>query len=246
MNDNGRIVMGVTSAILIAIAAAMLVATAALAWLFGTQRDGDGYVTSPTVSVSSDGYAIASADIDIEDIPAGWIPSNLLGTLRVQAESETDSDLFIGVGPLEDVQAFLDDVEHSDVVRVGGSLGAMFGATSDVSYVTQPGSRTPEPPASQEFWMATTEGPGLRSLEWEPQTGAWKLVVMNADADAGIDISASIGVNHPWLPVGMVVVGVITLLIGALAVVTVVFALRRRSAPVVEVSGERELERVSS
>lgn len=54
-----RIVLGATTAILIAIAAAMLVATAALAWLYGTQRDGDGYVTSPAVSVSSDGYAIA-------------------------------------------------------------------------------------------------------------------------------------------------------------------------------------------
>jgi hypothetical protein len=147
---------------------------------------------------------------------------------------------------LEDVQAFLDDVEHSDIVRFGGGFGAMFGATSDVSYVTHPGSRTPEPPASQEFWMATTEGPGPRSLDWEPQAGAWKLVVMNADADAGIDISASIGVDHPWLPVGLVVVGITTLLTGALAVVTAVFALRRRSVPVVEASEERELERVSS
>jgi len=208
--------------------------------------DADGYLTGSAVSLSSDGYAIASADIDLGSIPTDWIPSNLLGTFRVQAQSEEGSDLFIGVGPLDDVQAFLDDVEHSDIVRFGTAFGSLIGARSDVSYVTHPGSRTPEPPASQDFWTATTEGLGPLSLDWEPQNGAWKLVVMNADADAGIDISGSIGVDNPWLAVGIVVFGVGTLLTGALGVVAAVFAVRRSSAPVMEVSEERELQRVSS
>jgi len=38
MNDTGKIVMGATSTILITLAAGLLVATAALAWLYGTQR----------------------------------------------------------------------------------------------------------------------------------------------------------------------------------------------------------------
>lgn len=222
MNKTGRIVLGVTSGILIAISAAMLVATVALAWLYGTHRDPDGFVTGPLTSLSSDGYAISSADIDLEGIPANWVPSDWLGTFRIEAASDDGSALFVGIGPRDRVHAYLDDVEHSDVVR--------FGLWSKTTYTVHPGTRSPQLPATQSFWTATAQGSGTLDLDWEPSVGSWSLVVMNDDASAGVDISASIGVDNPWLPVGIPVVAIAGLISGALAAVAAVFALRRPRA----------------
>ena len=237
MNKTGRIALGVTSAFFIGLAAAMVVASVSLAWLYGTQRDSDGYVTSSVVSLTADGYAISSANIDLESLPEGWIPSKLLGEFRVKAVSETGSDLFMGVGPVADVEAYLDGVEHSDVVRYGERSGA--------TYVEQPGDRTPELPSAQDFWTTTTEGPGLLSLDWQPEEGSWALVVMNSDGSSGVDVSTSIGVDTPWLPIGMVVTAIGALLTGALAAVTAVVALRRPKTPVVQVTNEPSIEQLA-
>lgn len=238
MNKTGRIVTGVASATLIAIAAALAVAMVALVWLYGFHRSADGYVTGPVVSLTSDGYAIASADIELDSFPEYLVPSDLFGDFRVEAESETDSDLFIGVGPLDDVRAYLDDVQHSDVTR--------FGDWSGTTYVVNPGSSIPELPGSQDFWTETAEGPGLLSLDWQPQAGAWTLVVMNSDASPGVDISTSVGIDNPWIPLGIAVTGIGALLSGIVAAVLAVFALRRSPTTAVETSEEPELATIGS
>lgn len=237
MNKTGRIALGVTSALFIGLAAALVVASVSLAWLYGTQRDSDGYVTSSAVSLTADGYAISSANIDLDSLPEGWIPSNLLGEFRVKAVSESGSDLFIGVGPVADVGAYLDGVEHSDVVRYAERSGA--------TYVEQAGDKAPELPGAQDFWTTTTEGTGLLSLDWQPEEGSWALVVMNSDGSAGVNVSTSIGVDTPWLPIGMVVTGIGALLTGALAAITAVVALRRPKRPITQVTNEPTLEQVA-
>lgn len=237
MNKTGRIALGVTSVFLVGLAAALLVASASLAWLYGAHRDSDGYVTSSVVSLTADGYAITSADIDLESLPEGWIPSNLLGEFRVKAVSETGSDLFMGVGPVADVEAYLDGVGHSDVVS--------YGVPSGATYVEHPGDEVPEAPSAQKFWTATTEGPGLLSLDWQPEEGSWALVVMNSDGSEGVDVATTVGVDTPWLPIGMVVTGMGALLTGALAAVTAVVALRRPKAPTAQAVEEPTLEQVA-
>lgn len=207
------------STILFIVAAGLLAATVALGWLYGTHRSPDGYVTSQTATVSSDGYAIASTDIDFEALPDEWIPSNFLGTFRVEAESDGETPLFIGVGPSEEVAAYLARVEHTEVTR--------FGSSGLVSSIEHAGSAPPQPPASLGFWTVNTQGQGLQTLDWEPESGAWTLVIMNSDGAPGVEISTSVGVNTPWIMIGLVILGLMTLFTAIGAVILAMVASRR-------------------
>ena len=225
MNNPSKVVLGTISTILFIVAAGLLVATVALGWLYGTQRSPDGYVSSQTVTVSSDGYAIASTDIDLGALPDEWIPSNLVGTFRVEAESDGGTPLFIGVGPSEEAAAYLADVEYAEVTRFRGFTWG-FGSRERVSYIEHAGSGTPQPPASLEFWTVSTQGEGAQTLDWEPESGAWTLVIMNSDGAPGVEISTSVGVNTPWIPTGLVIIGLMTILTAVGAVVLAVIASR--------------------
>ncbi len=57
---------------------------------------------------------------------------------------------------------------------------------------------------------------------------------MNSDAASGLDISASLGVNTPWIAIGMWIIGVLTVLttVGA----AVIAALASRQARTVDAS----------
>jgi hypothetical protein len=207
------------STILFIVAAGLFSATVALGWLYGTHRSPDGYVTGQPATVSSDGYAIASTDIDLGALPDEWIPSNLLGTFRVKAESSEGTPLFVGVGPSEGVAAYLADVEYTEVTR--------FGSSGRFSHIEHAGSATPQLPASFGFWTVSTRGQGLQTLDWEPESGAWTLVIMNSDGASGVDISTSVGVNTPWIMIGLVILGLMTLFTAIGAVILFVVASRR-------------------
>lgn len=219
MTKTTRVVLGVTSGLLLAFAAAMLVAFIALVWLPDTHRSGDGFVTSDTMTVVTDGYAITSTDIDIRSVPDEWLPSNIVGTFRIEAESSDGSRLFVGVAPSAEVDDFLEDVAHGVVDR--------FGPWEPVEVIEHQGAKAADTPGTADFWRASTQGKGSLSLDWEPEWGEWTLVVMNADASSDVDVSTSVGVNTPWLPAGLVITGMLALISGAVGVVLAVLALRR-------------------
>jgi preprotein translocase subunit SecG len=219
VNVTTKVVLSVFSTVLFILAACMLAATIAFAWLYGTQRNPEGFVESSEVSMSTDGYAITSTDLDLGSIPDEWLPSNIVGTFQVRARSENGSTLFVGVGPSSDVGDFLADVAHAEVTR--------FGNQQRLSNTEHAGSVSPQPPADLGFWTVSSEGAGQQTLDWEPESGDWTLVVMNSDAASGLDVSASLGVNTPWIPIGMWVTGVLTVLIAAGAVVIAVLASRQ-------------------
>ncbi|MGB7861217.1 MAG: hypothetical protein WBM90_12020 [Acidimicrobiia bacterium] len=216
------------STILFVVAAGLLAATVALGWVYGTHRSPDGYVTGRTAPVSSDGYAIASTDVDLGALPE-WIPSNFLGAFRVEAESDEGKPLFMGVGPSEEVAAYLADVEYTEVTDVE-ALGAQvirIGSSARASLIEHAGSATPQPPASLGLWTVSTQGEGLQKLDWEPESGAWTLVIMNSDGASGVEISTSVGVNTPWIMIGLVILGLMTLFTAIGAVILAVVASRR-------------------
>ena len=57
----------------------------------------------------------------------------------------------------------------------------------------------------------------------------WTLVVMNSDATSGLDVSASLGVKTPWLPIGMWTTGALTVLIAAGAAIMAALASKQRT-----------------
>lgn len=221
MNVTTKVVFGVISTALFILAACLLAATIALGWLYGTQRNPEGFVESTTVSMSTDGYAITSTDLDLGSLPDEWFPTSAVGTFQVQVQSSSESPVFVGVGPSSEVGEFLADVDHTEVTR--------FGNQSRISYTEHAGSVSPEPPAALGFWTVSSEGTGRQTLDWEPTSGQWTLVVMNSDATSGLDVSASLGVDTPWLAVGMWTLGALTVLITAGAAVMAALASRQRT-----------------
>ena len=190
-------------------------AAAALGLLAAAQR-GDGYLSAPEETYSVSSYAITSAPAEIG---SGVNTAGELGSLRLRAEA-TDRDLFIGIGPEDDVDRYLAGVASSEIDAVRFNPFA-------VDYDQTPGTAPSAPPGEQDFWTVSSEGSGTREITWTPAAGEWTVVVMNADASPSVtaDLQAGLrsdlfGAGAWWLLIGAVVLvlgGAALILAGILA-----------------------------
>lgn len=209
----GRILLTVLGLLVVVPALAATIFGGILLWAHGSQRDSDGFYTSGSERLETLTYAIASEDIDLGVDPGAgdWFDLGDLATLRITASSLGDEPVFVGIGRQADVEEFLDGVE---LVRLTGVDLAPFRAT----YRHTAGSAPVGPPADQGFWAATAQGSGAQNLEWEVESGDWTVVIMNADASAGVGAMTSVGVKANWVfgvAISMLVGGLIGLVIGA-------------------------------
>jgi hypothetical protein len=165
------------------------VAGAALVVLVGP----DGSVGLSTRLIG-DGYAVTLPQLDVPRLPDGQ-------HVRFRIALEPGSTpMFLGIGPTSAVDAYLRGVPI-DVVDQLDQPGAA--RTSSV-----PGTNAPAPPAVQPFWVVTATGAGP-SLDWSAQPGAWTLVVMAAQPQRSVNVTASGSVTIPILgPLGFVVLGI--------------------------------------
>jgi hypothetical protein len=208
----GRVLLVILGSVLALIGAGLLAGGCGLLWADQTQRDDDGYLSTPTERLEAGSYAIVSEPIDLVEADTDgvdWLLSeNVLGDVRVQA---ADGDVFVGIGPTSDVEAYLDGVEHHRLTDVDYDP---FRA----SYDLMPGGAPAAPPGEQEFWVESASGSGEQTLIWNPESGNWSAVVMNADASSGISADVSVGAEANfliWLAIGLLVAGAILLLGGA-------------------------------
>ena len=164
-----------------AAALALGLATATGAGALLAARD-DGFVTTPSLAVETEGYAVVSDVIRLE----GSGLDEALGRLRLRAEADDGREIFLGIGAVADVRDYLAGVDHS-VVR---------------------GPRLPErdidggPPASpptDATWLAGVTGAGEQVLELEAQAGSWVIVTMPADLARGLSAEVDAGAELPWL-----------------------------------------------
>lgn len=224
----GKLVAAVFGAVFALVAIGFVVSGVALLWAYGTQRDADGFLTSPTYELQTPQSALVSGDIDLAADPGEWWPDDL-ATVRIETEA-TDS-VFIGIGPTPETEAYLAGVGR-DEVEITGSRA------SDFELQTTPGEAVVEPPGTQDFWVASAEGSGTQSLTWEVTDGEWTAVIMNSDGSPGVDVAAEAGAKISILlpvAVGLLIFGIF---LGAVAAGLLVLATRREEAvagvPVVE------------
>jgi hypothetical protein len=227
--SGGRIVLAVFGALAVLIAVALLAAGGFLLWADRTQRDEDGFFTSPTElfetdanALVSDGFDITSSDAADEDVPGFLLSEGRLGTVRVRATStDPGESIFIGIGPEDDVRSYLDGVAY-DVVED-------FDVDPfRVDYRRVSGMQEPAIPSQQRFWAASASGAGEQAVEWPIEKGTWAIVVMNADGSADVAVDLDLGAKVSfilWLAIGLLVAGALLLLAGALMMA---FALRSR------------------
>lgn len=179
-------------------------------------RDDDGYLTSPTETLRSDGYAVVSEDVEVESLD--W-PGGGDVDIRVTATSRAGGPVFIGIARTADVTRYLARVPH-DVVRDIEFSGA--GAPDlDTQYTPRPGTRAPAPPITEDFWEASVAGTGEQVLDWELREGRWTFVLMRPGGERGVEADTTVGVRIPsllWLGIVLLVVGLLLVVGGALLI----------------------------
>ena len=207
----GRIALVVVGAVAGLIALGLLVGGCALVAVDQTQRDDDGFVMSPTQDFSTPTYAILSESADLDTEGAEWALDMFLGTVRIRSES--DRPVFVGIGPAADVTRYLGSVER-DVVDDLDESG-------DPELARRSGGEPSGPPGDETFWVASTAGSDEQTLEWEPEDGDWRVVVMNEDASRGVSSELSIGAELDsilWIGIGLLFAGALFAAGAALAI----------------------------
>jgi Domain of unknown function (DUF4389) len=219
----GRVVLVVLGSLAALLGAALLAGGGALLWADRAERDDDGFLSTPTERFSSSSYAIVSEPIDLveAEADADWLWEDVLGDVRVRASGR---DLFVGVGRTSDVERYLRGVEYDRVTDVDYDP---FSA----EYEREAGGEPSGPPGDQDFWAETASGSGKQTLTWNPESGNWSFVVMNADASrevaADVDVAAEAS-WLVWLAIGLLVAGALFLLGGA---TMIFFGARHAAAP---------------
>jgi hypothetical protein len=229
----GRIVALVIGS-LIALLSLGLITVGLVALVFDqTQRDPDGFIATESISLESDGYAIAGSVLQIDTNVPGWLQArSVFGDIRLIVESTDGQPIFVGVAHEEDAAAYLADLDYDEVSRIsGGSRFTPFGEPVTVTYLPHPGGAPQTTPADQDFWASWTSGAGEQTLTVELETGRWVAVAMNADASAEVQVVASVAAEVPALPtvaIVLLVVGGVGLLIAAFVIY---LAVRERPHP---------------
>jgi hypothetical protein len=173
---------------------------------------------SPSEDFRTPSYAVVSESADLDTKGAEWALDTFLGTVRIRSESDA-RDVFVGIGPADDVDAYLDGVEHDVVTDLH----------DEPNYDRVAGSAPAGPPGNQHFWAESASGTGELTVDWEPEDGLWRVVLMNADATRGVSSELSIGAELDsvlWIGIGMLVAGG---LLAAGAALAITAGARRRA-----------------
>ncbi|MBG0738035.1 DUF4389 domain-containing protein [Paeniglutamicibacter antarcticus] len=176
--------------------------------LVASRQGPDGYFVSPTRAFATNSYALSTPPAQIE---ADSVPFDL-GSLRISAAfTAPDGQVFIGVGAKADVEKYLSGVHSTQIIGIKTS-------PFRVSYSDVPGSAVPTPPAEQSFWAKQASGSGTQQITTDLRSGDWVVVVMNADASAGVTVNMQAGFRSELfgtLTPALFIGGVALVIIGA-------------------------------
>jgi hypothetical protein len=196
-------------------------------WLHVTQRS-DGYVMTSDERFTTGSYALATDTLHVSsDVPSFLYGRDWLGDVRIRGTSAARGrPLFIGIARKADVDRYLADVAHAQVVDISGNA---FNSSYRPSYRSRPGGAPALPPVSARFWVARVAGPGQQTLTWSVKRGDWSVVVMRPDGARGVSADLAAGAKLPALAWASIVLLVAGLLILAGAAALIVAAGRRAS-----------------
>ena len=199
----------VGGALLALIGLGVLAGGVALLVLFGT----DGEIESGSHPVAATGRALvseATTIIDSTPIDAGGGVR-----LRVTVEPTNGKEVFVGIGPADDVDTFLDGVAIDEIADF--ELRPYRLETTPI-----PGEAEPGDPNDESFWHAAASGTAGAAIDWKVEPGTFRLVIMNVDSSAGVEGNGTLGVKVPFtVPAGItcLVLGVVLAGVGVLLLV---------------------------
>ena len=131
----GRVVALIAGSLLALLAAALIIGGAALLAAHLTQRDDDGFYTSPTTRLATTTYALTGEGIDLGDVrgsTADWSVESFDATTRIRVDPAGEAPLFVGdraggrragVPPRRRSTTRCSDVDHRDGDLAAGTTG---------------------------------------------------------------------------------------------------------------------------
>lgn len=189
--DAGRVVAIVFGALLAFLALIVLALGGVGLWAHTTQRDADGWLSSSWRQLDTSTRALTAEGVELGDIhggPEDWVGD--LGPVRVRARRVDGGPVFVAIASEAQIDAYLTGVAHTQVDSLH-----RHGYRGTVS----PGRRTPPPPTSVTGWAASASGSGAQTARWDPESGRWAVLVMNADGRPGVNVDVQIGARARWL-----------------------------------------------
>jgi hypothetical protein len=206
-------------------------------WAHATQRDDDGWFNSSWHRLDTSTRALTAEGVHLGDIrggPEDWVPD--LGPVRVRARRADGGPVFVAIASEAQLDAYLRGVTHTEVDELHrrGYDGTI-----------RVGTRAPQPPAAATGWAASASGTGTQTARWEPESGRWAAVVMNADGSPGVRVDVQVGARARWVgPVaGGLLAGGVLLALAAVALLVLGLVDRPRPAsapPAAEPAAEPE------
>ncbi len=214
----GRVASAVTGSVLLLAATGPLIAGGTSLWADRTQRDTDGVLLSPTVSVDTTRYAITTGAVLLEGQGLDWVVDELVGTARIEVTAaDPDDEVFLGVAPTAAVDRYLGGVGH----EMAGPLD--WDTAGGRSWTTEdmPGGPPASSPGEAGIWASSASGTGTVTLDWRPDEGNWTVVLMRADGDAGLEADIRAGATLPGLTefsTALLAAGALLVVVGGLLI----------------------------
>ena len=214
----GPILSTIGGGFLAFVALVLIAAGAALFWVSEHKTDADGYYTTASHTYSSPTRALTTQSLDIDaDAPDWLFSTNTFGHVRIDPRpASSDTPVFVGIARTNDVDAYLDQVQHDEITDVEVDPFAL-------DKRREAGEARPAAPAAQTFWAATSADG--RPLDWKVREGEWSVVMMNADGSPGVSVDATVGAKTPlvrdlawWLTIPGIGLGLIALVLVAFGV----------------------------
>jgi uncharacterized protein DUF4389 len=190
----GRVIAIVLGSLGALVGVALLIGGIAISVAHLTLRDADGYFMSSTERFTTTTAALTSQGLDMGSADGGAARATDAAPVRVRvrAARADGRPVFVGIAPKPDVDAYLRNVAHDEVLDVHTH-------PFSVGMLRRGGRGTPAPPARQAFWAASASGPGTQTAEWRVADGRWTVVVMNASGRPGVAADVSVGASAGWL-----------------------------------------------
>lgn len=174
-------------------------------------------------TLSTDRYALVTE-------AAGLGGGGIDATVRVRVRANRGGPVFVGVAPAADVDRYLAGTGYDELVEVRLS-------PLRATLVPSDGTRAPDPPADGPRWTVSASGTGEQNVDVPIRGGGQRLVIMNTDAGAGVDVTAALSVRAPFLRrlgLGLLIAGAVVAPIGGLLLAAGVRRALRSRPPAVE------------